>query len=390
MKSKVFRGALSCSIAALATTQVVSAQEINIGISCSGNDQDVNEVTRNAVDQDFLLNEHLTYLKDKHHFREEAGWTWQGGFSHEDDPTRPFNKYLVASLLTTHGVNAQDPPISFIGGSYVYDESTFYLSPAFNRASEYELLVRSDSVSACQKVDPFTGEMSCARDHYENGIWADLWVGTSTYGRAEELLLVGAIPSPTGVILGQHTGSGGTIEYACPLFDHTDGVAKLGETMVHENWHGMKEPKHVVCPGVTTTTRGCADEWAFDAPRHSRYYNTLADATMMDSYQTGFRFSCDLTDAAQDWVPLMTQLVANKVAADLGNRNIFQNIKDSMGNPTGLAPYSCGAELTTLQLVPGVDSCSPGRLRCDAHSQCNIGLGEECVDGCCTPPIIVK
>lgn len=393
-----FASVLVCLLAA----QRGAAQEINIGTACARGDQDVNQVLRQAVDQTWLNEHHLPFVLEHVQFDEFAGWTYLGGFdTFHTDPETPFHKYVLSTLLLhpNSSIDGQDVPVTqsqFSPFFWGYDPGAFYVTQNHNLGDEYFTLSSTRSLQACTDVNVFTGEPRCTDDEPDGwSFWARAWIAPSSYGGREIVRLAETIPGyPTkgGLysrdyeMIGEPTWVLSDFEmakpvfYACRAFDNSRGVVRTAALIVHENFHGASDVDH--CPENDSV---CAYEWSFDMPTEPRIYNGLPTHPV-DSYQVDMRYLCDLTEEGADWMPLMVRAVANERFNLRADDNIFQNIVDANGIPTGLAPLACGVPTPTVGTVgspPGVCLDSAGLGDCDSTLDC--GIFETCIDNCCLP-----
>lgn len=386
---KYFVGTAVSLAVVIGSTTSGFAQDLNLGVPCARNDQDVNQVLRASLDPYFLNQTHRQFIEDRTNFNVPVGWTFLGGAGQfETFVDSPYHKYILSQVLITSGIHGQSVPVhqGNYFGFFEYDSEAFYVTYNHNLHSEYFGLAISGYRRACTGVNPLTGDPRCLDSEPDGwSFWARAYIAEN-YGQAEEVELDDTIPGGGK----NYGGDPVRIGYSCGSFDASSGVVRTAGMIIHENFHTTtSDLAHVNCargPGA------CAAAWDFDMPTQPRVYNALPTYAV-DAYQVHLRYLCDLTEAPADWVPVMVQEVANERANTRGAQNRFQNIltpDPTTGIPvvTGEAPLSCGVPEAVLELAVGSICPATGTPRCQDNLDC--GSGETCENLCCAPVIIIK
>ncbi len=339
----------------------------------------------------------------------ENGWDSTRSISQPLNIGREYNRHLLGAYLVGHGVAKQDPVVAaqehtlsamftalgLPGEFYGYQPQELLISFAFHASShEYGPLILAARTPTCNEINPRTGNRNCQQTSsvpflaaiqstatpdtaywhaaYSSHAANEQSSGSSTGGNSRLKLEEGI----SWVEGSQDPFELWRIIYYCPSIGGQADAVLTALTQVHEASHLVTRLRHN--PDAEGLCPGDCDVWV-DVDEVQEFAG-LVKHREMAPYQLNHRFTCDLTESPQDWVPLTAQIAANTWTHTFANRPKWSNI--------GAAPFSCGVPQAILDSSVGTFCPGTSQLRCDTGADCT--QDENCVELCCVPNVIVK
>ncbi len=302
---------------------------------------------------------------------------WQG----VDNPgglSDEYGKHLLSAYLVEHGVAGH------ITTSYfdLYDQKVVVLElePSFY-TSAYDWGPNTRATPPLTGCTPATrsGSRSCDR-------WHDTYVSVvEEYGPGHSFFDPGEDgawwpPSDSGAWDWIQHNVLGVLEYEgvatyCGLYSKPDEAVYRASALVHEGWHSTEYahgleghgPPNEKCVAVEGSEEACD---AFVPPSGIGIPGGLRTARM-GSYQAQEMFLCDISDAAQPWVPFEAQLLA-EANYERWEGGVYTNID--------LLPFECGMPTPLRGLTAGADRCPVPEGIGPQHSYLVCNTNEDCPD----------